>query len=134
MVLFFGNVCIQEYIEFDFGICFEQDIFFVFILNCMQSGCYNSIDREEGYDFIFYEKIVSCGIVVGNYKVSEVYKVFVKFFGEECMFLVFNEMLFVRNIQNIVFWIDEGVKFIICVFVVCDMVVIFYVLYVQLFM
>lgn len=59
MVLFLGNFCIQEYIEFDFGICFEQDIFFIFILNCMQSGCYNSIDREEGYDFFIYEKIVS---------------------------------------------------------------------------
>lgn len=131
MVLFLGNACTQEYIEPDSGICFEQDILPVFISNCTQSGCHNSIDREEGYDFTSYEKIVSRGIVAGNYKASEVYKVLVKPFGEERMPPAPNEMLSVRNIQNIALWIDEGAKLTTCAPAACDTAAISYALHVQ---
>ena len=40
------------------NICFKEDILPLFVSNCTQSGCHNSIDKEENLDLSNYEGIM----------------------------------------------------------------------------
>ncbi len=102
--------CTREYVEDLRGVCFERDVLPIFQSNCTQSGCHNSQDREAGYDFTTYDKIVSHGIEPGNYKASKVYEAIVAPFGEEAMPQAPYTRLPDEQISTIALWIDEGAK------------------------
>lgn len=40
------------------NICFQEDILPLFVSNCTQSGCHNSVDKEENLDLSNYEGIM----------------------------------------------------------------------------
>lgn len=39
-------------------ICFQENILPIFVSNCAMTGCHNSIDKAEEYDFSNYEGIM----------------------------------------------------------------------------
>lgn len=100
--------CTREYVEDLRGVCFQRDVLPIFQSNCTQSGCHNSEDRESGYDLTTYDNIVSRGIVPGDYKASEIYKVLVLPGGEELMPREPYNRLTDDQITTIALWIDEG--------------------------
>jgi mono/diheme cytochrome c family protein len=54
------------------SICFTNDILPIFISNCTVSGCHNSINHVEGYNFSVYNSLMQ-GVVAGNANASIVY-------------------------------------------------------------
>ncbi len=102
--------CTREYIEDLRGVCFERDVLPIFQSNCTQSGCHNSLDKEEGYDLTSYNNIVSHGIEPGDYRASKIYQVLVSSFGEEAMPAAPYDRLSDEQISTIALWIDEGAK------------------------
>ncbi|TXB62285.1 c-type cytochrome domain-containing protein [Phaeodactylibacter luteus] len=102
--------CSAEYLQPVSGVCFESEVLPIFVSNCTQSGCHNSIDREEGYDLTAYEQIVRKGIVPGDFRASEVYNVLLEPLGEERMPPAPNRMLSATDIQTIALWIEEGAR------------------------
>lgn len=54
-------------------ICFETEIKPIFISNCTASGCHNTEDYEEGYDFTTYSGILK-GLKKHNPEDSEIYE------------------------------------------------------------
>ncbi|MBK8702317.1 MAG: hypothetical protein IPN33_01015 [Saprospiraceae bacterium] len=99
--------CTKEYLQNVNDVCFERDVLPVFVSNCTQSGCHNSQDREEGYDFTTYESIVSHGITPGDYKSSIVYQSLVGV-GADQMPESPYERLSDEQISAIALWIEQG--------------------------
>jgi hypothetical protein len=54
-------------------ICFDTAILPLIVSNCAMSGCHDAITRADGYDLSSYNKIVSKGVISGNYKGSKIY-------------------------------------------------------------
>jgi hypothetical protein len=50
------NGCTWDSVEPD--TCFESDVLPVLVTYCTTSGCHNSVDRTEGYDFSNYDGIM----------------------------------------------------------------------------
>ncbi len=94
--------------EDDGSICFERDVLPIFISNCTQSGCHNSISREDGYDLSSYSTIVAKGIKPGNYKDSKIYKVISKRSGDDIMPPPPYPRLSDEQILTIARWIQDG--------------------------
>lgn len=97
--------CTREYIENVNPVCFETTVLPIFQSNCTQSGCHNSIDREQGYDLTSYDNIVSKGITPGDYRGSTIYKALVQpgFMPPPPYGRLTEE-----QITNIALWIEEG--------------------------
>lgn len=102
--------CTREYVEDLRGVCFERDVLPIFQSNCTQSGCHNSLDHEEGYDLTSYDKIISKGIVPGEYQISKIYQVLVLDGGEAAMPQSPYTRLTDDQITTIALWIREGAK------------------------
>lgn len=117
--LFFPG-CTKEYVEDINGVCFERDVLPVFLSSCTQSGCHNSVDQEEGYDFTSFEAITSRGIVPGNYKKSKIFQSISTPFGEEVMPPAPQEPLTREQLTTIALWIEQGAHNTTCSSVACD--------------
>lgn len=95
--------CAKEHIP-DPGVYFQEDILPLIVSNCTKSGCHNSIDREEGYDFTYYLGI-RAAVIPGDYKGSVLYKSLVKPFGympED------GDRLPDEDIEAVALWIEQG--------------------------
>lgn len=55
------------------NMCFQEDILPIFVSNCTNKGCHNSIDKEEGWDLSTYEGIMK-GIVPKHPLRSEIFQ------------------------------------------------------------
>ena len=104
------NNCTSEYIENINGVCFESEVMPILQSNCTQSGCHNSIDRESGYDFSGYENIIKKGVIPGDYRNSEIYRVLIKPGGEEAMPPLPYKRLTDDQLQTIALWIEQGAQ------------------------
>lgn len=100
--------CTNEYLEDINPICFEQDVLPIFVSNCTMSGCHNSQDKTNGYEFTSYETITAKGITPGDYKNSKVYEVLVSAFTT--MPPSPYERLSTNKITTIAQWIELGAK------------------------
>lgn len=69
---FLFSTCARD--AYNPDICFQENILPVFVSKCSMSGCHNSQDHAEGYDFSNYEGIMK-GVTPGHPFQSEVYKV-----------------------------------------------------------
>lgn len=102
------NQCTSEYLENVNSVCFESEVLPIFQSNCTQSGCHNSIDREEGYDLTNYAGIVKKGIKAGDFRNSKMYQVLVRPAG------VMPAKPFNRlsddQIETIALWIQQGAE------------------------
>lgn len=107
---FTAITCTREYVEDIRGVCFERDVLPIFQSNCTQSGCHNSQDRESGYDLTTYDKIISRGIVPGNFKSSNIYQVIVAPLGIPSMPQRPYSPLTEEQITFIALWIEEGAQ------------------------
>ncbi|HOY15659.1 MAG TPA: hypothetical protein PLC89_00135 [Haliscomenobacter sp.] len=103
------SACTQEQVVNVNPVCFEKDVLPIFISNCTQSGCHNSIDREEGIELTSYASIVSNGIAPGDYAASKLYQVLIAV-GEELMPQKPYNKLSAEQITTIALWIDQGAK------------------------
>ncbi|MBK7406794.1 MAG: hypothetical protein IPJ40_01195 [Saprospirales bacterium] len=112
--------CTKEYIEDINGVCFERDVLPVFVSNCTQSGCHNSIEKKEGYDLSSYESIIKRGIIPGNYKGSTIYQSIATSFGENSMPPPPHNRLSSEQVTNIALWIDQGAHNTVCTATACD--------------
>lgn len=117
--LFIFSACTKEKVVNVNPVCFEKDVLPVFISNCTQSGCHNSIDREEGIELTSYASIVSNGVTPGNYKTSKLYQVLIAV-GEELMPQKPYNRLTAEQIGTIALWIDQGAKNTTCASTTCD--------------
>lgn len=94
----------------DTGICFSRDILPVFIANCTQSGCHNSVDKAEGYVFTSYETITAKDFVKGNAGETKLYKTITDKDIKDRMPQAPNAPLTSAQISLIARWINEGAK------------------------
>lgn len=117
--------CTREYIENRQPVCFETEILPVFQSNCTQSGCHNSIDQEEGYDFSTYESIISKGIKPGDYKNSKVYQAISQPFGEIMPPKPYDR-LSDEQLTSIALWIEQGARKTSCANTSCDTLAVTY--------
>lgn len=116
-ILMLGGGCTREYIENVNPVCFEQDVLPIFQSNCTQSGCHNSVTREQGYDLSNYEGILK-GVEPGSYKRSEIYKIITTPFG--IMPPSPYDRLSDEQITTIALWIDQGAEKTTCETSSCD--------------
>ncbi len=63
--------CTKEVYTPDY--CFQEDVLPIFISNCTNTGCHNSIDKAEELDLSNYDGIMQ-GIEPGHPNRSEIYK------------------------------------------------------------
>lgn len=117
--LFIFSACTKEKVVNVNPVCFEKDVLPIFISNCTQSGCHNSIDREEGIELTSYANIVSSGVNPGDYKSSKLYQVLIAV-GEELMPKKPNNRLTAEQIGTIALWIEQGAKNTTCASTTCD--------------
>lgn len=96
----------------DDEICFERDVFPVFLENCALSGCHNSESRKEGFVFDSYESITTSNrgraIIPYNLKRSKVYKKITEDTNEDRMPPPPNTPLTSSEISIINKWIMAG--------------------------
>lgn len=119
LLLLLPLACTREYVQDLRSVCFETEVLPVFQSNCNQSGCHNSQDRREGYDLSSYETIVSRGIVPGDFKASEIYKVLVAPFGAGMPQSPYSRLTD-EQITTIATWIEEGAQNTVCDDGACD--------------
>ena len=101
--LLFLPGCKKEHLP-DETIYFQEDMFPLLVSNCTQSGCHNSVDREQGYDLTTYEGILKI-VNPGDPKGSKLYKSLVKPLG----FMPYRGDRFTDDqITAIALWIDQG--------------------------
>lgn len=117
--LFIASACTKEKVVNVNPICFEKDVLPIFISNCTQSGCHNSNDRQAGVQLTSYDHIIAHGVVPGDYKASELYRVLIAV-GEEQMPQKPYNRLSVEQIGTIALWIEQGAKNTTCTTTTCD--------------
>jgi len=105
-IVFYFTNCTREYIENINPVCFESEVLPIFQSSCLQSGCHNSTDKEDGYDLSSYESIVKKGIVPGDYRNSELYRVLIRY--SEAMPPKPYKKLPDAQITTIALWIEQG--------------------------
>ena len=109
LLLFVYQACTREYIENINGVCFETEVLPIFQSNCTQSGCHNATDREKGYDLSSYESIVKRGIVAGDYRQSELYRILVQPRAAAMPPKPYN-LLTDAQITTVALWIEQGAQ------------------------
>ena len=96
--------------------CFDPNVQQILVTNCTMSGCHNSKDKKEGYDFTTYEGIMN-GVEKGHASRSEIYQAITSS-GEERMppdkSLSKEEITLIKN------WINLGAKINSCTVETCD--------------
>ncbi len=88
-------------------ICFESSVLPIFLSSCAKSGCHNAQSREEGIVLDSYANIMKKGIVPGNARESELYKVLFQT-GEDRM--PPDGALSQAQKDSIAAWINQGAK------------------------
>jgi hypothetical protein len=71
-LILFMNSCTKEVYTPNF--CFQEDVLPIFVSNCANTGCHNSIDKAEELDLSNYNGIME-EIVPGHPNQSEIYQV-----------------------------------------------------------
>lgn len=117
----FSN-CTKEKVVAANPVCFEADVLPIFIANCTQSRCHNSIDHDHGYDLTDYASIVKRGIKAGDFKNSEIYQSLVTSSNRMPVGLTLTS----NQIQTIAQWIEEGANNTTCAGGSCDTTVVTY--------
>lgn len=54
-------------------VCFQENVLPIFVSKCSMSGCHNSTNQADGYDFTNYEGIIK-GVIAKHPFQSEIYK------------------------------------------------------------
>jgi hypothetical protein len=114
------SACTQEKVVDVNPVCFERDILPLLVSSCTQSGCHNSRDRAAGVELTSYQHVIQHGVVPGNYKASELYKVLISV-GEQLMPQAPYNKLSVDQITTIALWIEQGAKNTTCTTTTCDL-------------
>jgi hypothetical protein len=114
------SACTQEKVVDVNPVCFERDILPLLVSSCTQSGCHNSKDRAAGVELTSYQHVIQHGVVPGNYKASELYKVLISV-GEQLMPQAPYNKLSVDQITTIALWIEQGAKNTTCTTTTCDL-------------
>ncbi len=109
VVLIIVCSCTNEALVESQEVCFEQEVLPLFIANCTASGCHNAVDRKGGFVLEDYLSIVSKGVVFGDYKASQLYKV-LNAIGPNAMPKPPFERLQERDIITIARWIEQGAR------------------------
>lgn len=89
-------------------VCFQEEVLPILVSNCTQSGCHNSFDKENGYDFSTYEGALK-GVKKGSYQTSKLYTVLIDEFGGVMPPKPYDP-LEDEQIKTVARWINEGAK------------------------